>query len=340
MKNTDHSNILKQDVKSDGKLGVRVNLSYVITTYNKLPYLKNVLSLLIQNIEEDEEIVITDGGSTDGTKEYLEQLFNAGKIHQYLSEKDYGEAHGWNKAWLMAKGTLLKIITDDDAFYYPGIQKCKEFMLNHPEIDVIGTDGLFSKVVHESTFVYSKTYSGEHPSKKSDCREDYARWRDKGIPFAFCNLGWMLRKSSIPILGLCDPTFTGVDVEFAIRMTYGKANLAWFTGKTWLRILNPGSNSVLFDKKIRLDYEKLHLIYPHATIGDGSSYKRWHRFLPKRIKTPLKSLRDKLFNKKHNTTNTYIPTEKDWGIIFKLRVAEIEDIYNKETATFIYKGQK
>jgi len=312
-----------------------INMSYVITTYNKLPYLKNVLSPLIENVKEDEEIVITDGASTDGTREYLQKLFTGGKIHQYVSEKDYGEAHGWNKAWLMAKGTLIKIITDDDAFYYPGIEKCKEFMLQHPEVDAMGTDGLFAKSVHESSFIGSKSYSGEHSSKISDYSAHYIKWKNEGIPFSFCNLGWMLRRSSIPVFGLCDPTYTRVDAEFAIRLAHGKANLAWYTGKTWSRILNPGSNSILFDEKIQLDNEKMNMIYPHSNLEDSN--KKWYHFLPKSIKTPLKKIKNKISPKKVIIPSNYKPTDKDWENIFKLRVAEIARVASKEIGKFYYK---
>jgi len=37
----------------------------------------------------------------------------------------------------MAEGKLLKII-NDDIFFYEGIRKCKNFMLEHPEVDLIG----------------------------------------------------------------------------------------------------------------------------------------------------------------------------------------------------------
>ncbi|WP_460620260.1 glycosyltransferase, partial [Hymenobacter qilianensis] len=55
-------------------------LSYILTTYNKLPYLKQVLERLMAARQEDEEIVVADGGSKDGTVEYLQGLYAAGRI--------------------------------------------------------------------------------------------------------------------------------------------------------------------------------------------------------------------------------------------------------------------
>src|SRR4051812_35110446 len=99
------------------------NLSYVLTNYNKILYLKEVMNKLLENRKEDEEIVIADGGSTDGCAEYLEELYRKGHIQQYVSERDYGESHGLNKAILMAKGKAIKIITSDDVFHYPAIEQ-------------------------------------------------------------------------------------------------------------------------------------------------------------------------------------------------------------------------
>ena len=93
-------------------------LSYVLTTYNKLPYLRQVVERLVAARQPDEEIIVCDGGSSDGTPEYLSQLHQAGHIQQFVSERDKGEAHGFNKAMLRAKGELLKLVTDDDAFCY------------------------------------------------------------------------------------------------------------------------------------------------------------------------------------------------------------------------------
>ena len=70
-----------------------------------------------------------DGASDDGTVAYVAGLKARGLIDQFLSEPDCGEAHALNKGILLSRGALIKVITDDNVYHYPGIERCKAFML-------------------------------------------------------------------------------------------------------------------------------------------------------------------------------------------------------------------
>ena len=98
---------------------------------------------MLENVQPDEEIVITDGAITDGTVKFLTELYKQGKIHQFISEPDCGEAHGFNKGLLMAKGELIKLLSDDDVFCYSAIQECRRFMQTNSSFDYF-TGGIAS----------------------------------------------------------------------------------------------------------------------------------------------------------------------------------------------------
>ena len=52
-------------------------LSLVIPTYNRLPHLKECINSFVEGIGNyPYEIIIPDGGSTDGTIEYLKNVDN------------------------------------------------------------------------------------------------------------------------------------------------------------------------------------------------------------------------------------------------------------------------
>jgi glycosyltransferase involved in cell wall biosynthesis len=239
-----------------------LNLSYVIVTFNRLPYLKTALSKLISHKKKDEEIVVVDGGSTDGTLEYLKELHARGDVEQFISGKDKSLGHAINKGILLAKGELIKTMSDDDVYYYDEMQKCKTFLLEHPEIDALGTNGI------------------QHDGKEYRREEDFLLWKNTPYhPFMIGEQGLWLRKSSLAIFGLADTSFTYFwDAEFTVRLTAGRARIAWYTGKTWEHIFNPTSISLLRPELWKAESARLRQMYP--------IYSNWKHLVPK----PLRDL--------------------------------------------------
>ena len=229
---------------------MEINLSYILTTFNKLSYLKFTLPDLIRACKEDEEIIIIDGGSTDGAKEYLESLFQQGKIHQLVSESDYGEANGYNKGMMMARGKLIKIISDDDVYYYPAISRCKQHMLQHSHVHVVGSDGMSI-----NASLARKEF------KKQYAVKEFRNWKEYKTPFMFCGLSLMLRKDALPLLGLWDCNFIIIDFEYTLRITSGKANIGWYEGFGFLNIVNRKSNSGKHWKRLEIERERLEHFY-------------------------------------------------------------------------------
>lgn len=224
-------------------------LSYITSTMNKLPYLKIALERLIKAKKPDEEILVADGGSNDGTKEYLEKLHQERKVDYFVSETDSGESHALNKLFLKARGDLITLITDDDAFHHPNIQTCKKFMLEHADIDMLGTNG------------GKKDQNPETSVRPLDYVPLFKKWKNNRTPFMACGLGLMLRKSSLPILGLWNPPFSRADAEFMLRVTSGKSKLAWYSNPSFVNISNPQSVSVTKMKKIFYETQRLEQMY-------------------------------------------------------------------------------
>lgn len=242
------------------------NLSYIIYTFNRLPYLSKSLELLIAHKNKDEEIIIVDGGSTDGTGEYLRQLHERGAVDQFVSEPDLGTAHAVNKGFLMAKGKLVKQMNDDDEYYLDEVQKMKTFMLEHPDIDVINSNGIDQ---------FGNTYRRE---------EDFLIRKNSAYhPFMMADQGMVIRRSSLSVIGLADTSFTFWDGEFTVRLTAGKARMAWYTGITWKHVFNPTSLSLTKGPALwKVESARLRQMYP--------IYSSWKHFIPKPIVTLIRSI--------------------------------------------------
>jgi glycosyltransferase involved in cell wall biosynthesis len=279
-----------------------LTLSYLISTKNKLPALKQGLLRLLAQVEDDEEIVVIDGASSDGTVEFLQGLHDNGEIQQFVSEPDSGEAHGWNKALLRARGAVIKPITDDDAFSWPVIRACKRFMLDHSEIDVLATPG------------FDTNWGLAHPFLPIERRNPYTL--DLRRPFVFSGLGLMLRRSSLPLTGLFHTGLISVDTEFALRVSSGPVNLAWCTGASFVRILNPQSLTVTQHPRIIDDLARIYRFYLGAPPQPSPS-----RALIDRARDRLRPLKQRAGNE------SPLPTE-DWARLFERCDAWL-DVHNR-----------
>lgn len=267
----------------------KYTLSYIVATRNKLEFLREAMKRLIENREPGEEIIVVDGASTDGSVEYLQRLYEEGHIDQFLSEPDVGEAHAWNKGLLMVRGELIKLITDDDVFHYPVIQKCKEFMQGHPEIDVLCGGMAGTHIDHMENIAFFKA-----------CEEYFREWIDSGKkPFIIQGLPLMLRRKSLPLIGLFHTLMKSVDGELGLRISL-IANLAYCTSAVALRIGNPKGGCERYPEQRRIELKRRAYFYgwdPPANIKEqiNSDNQSLFRKVTNRVRQLMSRARQKLF---------------------------------------------
>ena len=262
-------------------------ISYIVTTYNKLPYLQQVLGRLVAARQPDEEIVVADGGSKDGTPEYLRGLFEAGQIQQFVSERDKGESHGFNKCMLMARGELLKFITDDDAFCYPAIRQAADFMIANPQVDVMSGETWMTDLDNLAYFAFYK-WSLDH----------FELWRSTSKPGTMVGLPTIIRRSSLALTGLLNTNVAQPDGEFFLRITSLKANIAWMTNVLSVRIENPQSNARNMQSEvIESEVERMVFFHDKGVQHDLVYYLRAKSKLVKILKKPLTPIKRFIQNK-------------------------------------------
>lgn len=93
-----------------------MNISIVIPTFNRRPTLEVVLPSLLEQTYQDYEILLCDAGSSDGTRELVEQL-NSPKV-RWLPGADSGRAGARNRGLEQAEGQLI-LFTDADIIADP-----------------------------------------------------------------------------------------------------------------------------------------------------------------------------------------------------------------------------
>lgn len=90
-------------------------LSIITVTWNAVQELPPTLESVFALAQQDYELIIIDGASTDGTVEYVQSLGN--RVHQFVSEKDAGIYDAMNKGLHMARGEYVWFLNAGDTAY-------------------------------------------------------------------------------------------------------------------------------------------------------------------------------------------------------------------------------
>ncbi|HZL12388.1 MAG TPA: glycosyltransferase family 2 protein [Prolixibacteraceae bacterium] len=119
-----------------------MRISIITATYNSIQHLPDVLESIRQQTYQNIEYIVIDGGSTDGTVEYLKQ---SNLVTQIISEPDEGIYDALNKGIRMATGELIGFLHSDDLFASPQTLEniVHAFKEDKEEISVIYGDLVF-----------------------------------------------------------------------------------------------------------------------------------------------------------------------------------------------------
>jgi glycosyltransferase involved in cell wall biosynthesis len=109
-------------------------ISIITINYNDKVGLEKTLNSVVNQTFKEFEYIVIDGGSTDGSKEFLEQ--NADKITYWISEKDSGIYNAMNKGIRIAKGDYLLFLNSGDDL-------CTLDILKQVEQEIDGTKDLY-----------------------------------------------------------------------------------------------------------------------------------------------------------------------------------------------------
>ena len=114
-------------------------ISIITVNYNDLPGLKKTIYSISDQIFQDFELIVIDGGSIDGSKEFIE---NCKRIDYWVSEKDSGIYNAMNKGILAAKGEYVIFMNGGDHFYtYNTLETIKNELADN--IDILYGNAIF-----------------------------------------------------------------------------------------------------------------------------------------------------------------------------------------------------
>lgn len=116
----------------------QIQISIIIPSFNQAQYLEQtILSIINQNIENI-EIIVMDGGSTDGSVDIIKKYSD--KLAYWVSEPDRGQSHAINKGFARAKGDIIAWLNSDDLYLPNTLSTVLERFKSNPDVDLIYGD--------------------------------------------------------------------------------------------------------------------------------------------------------------------------------------------------------
>ena len=105
--------------------------SVVIPVFNGLPYLLLAVDSVLAQTHPDIEIVLVDGGSSDGSREWVEAFEHPRVVKDYLP-KGTPAAGTWTRASELATGEFVKLLCQDDLIVPTAVADQVADLLAHP----------------------------------------------------------------------------------------------------------------------------------------------------------------------------------------------------------------
>lgn len=114
----------------------RLKISVVITTYNRKYEVSRALRSVLGQTIQPFEIIIVDDGSTDGTREYLQNNIQAEYKYIY-NVKTKGPGRSRNIGMVASQGDYIAFLDSDNEWYPDKLQSFCQVFEENSDIDVV-----------------------------------------------------------------------------------------------------------------------------------------------------------------------------------------------------------
>lgn len=115
-------------------------ISIIIPSLNQGAFIEETLQSVFSQEYPSTEVIVIDGGSTDGTLAILEKY--SSRIHYRISEKDQGQSDAINKGMRRASGDLLTWLCSDDKLLPGALHEVATAYRSHPQAGLFHAGGI------------------------------------------------------------------------------------------------------------------------------------------------------------------------------------------------------
>lgn len=121
---------------TDGIGVCRPPATVVVPNLNNARFLRSTLDSIAAQSVRDLDVVIVDGGSTDGSVEIIRAWSEDNRAH-WISEPDDGQAQAINKGFRMARGEIVAWLNSDDVYPPGAIKRAIHAFADDRSLDVL-----------------------------------------------------------------------------------------------------------------------------------------------------------------------------------------------------------
>lgn len=116
-------------------------ISVAMATYNGIPFIQQQVASILSELSADDELIVSDNGSKDGTWAWLQQQASVDtRIHLLLNTDQQGVVANFANALASCRGDLI-FLSDQDDIWLPGrVQTMSKPFSDDPDLLLVQAD--------------------------------------------------------------------------------------------------------------------------------------------------------------------------------------------------------
>lgn len=205
-----------------------MKVSIITVSYNSENTIKDTLHSVNSQDYKEIELIVIDGGSSDGTVKILEDY--ADLISYYKSEPDKGIYDAMNKGLRVATGEIIGFLNSDD--FYPRNDIISSVVNS---FKIYGADAVYSNLnyVHLNKLYITRVWKSSKPPKNA--------FQNSWVP---PHPTFFAKKNFYEEVGEFDTSFKyAADFDLLLRFFNNKNRKIFYINETWVHMREGGATN-------------------------------------------------------------------------------------------------